>query len=90
VSPQRPESREETPKEGICGRSMPHRNNIHFRSIKCKIFLRPHIEIAASATFLPQYGAARFAQSWKFPMSNNGLHALYSLARRRWPTTRHG
>jgi hypothetical protein len=62
VSPQRPESREETPKEGICGRSMPHRNNIHFRSIKCKIFLRPHIEIAASATFLPQRGAARFAQ----------------------------
>ena len=59
---------------------MPHRNNIHFRRIKCKIFLRPYIEIAASATFLPQRGAARFPQCCKFPMSNNGLHVLYSLA----------
>jgi len=48
VLPQRPESREETPKEGICGRSMPHRNNIHFSRIKCKVFLRPRLEIAAS------------------------------------------
>ena len=61
---------------------MPHRKNIHFRRIKCKIFLRPYIEIAASATFLPQRGAARFAQCCKFPMSNNGLHVLYSLAGR--------
>ena len=62
---------------------MPHRNNIHLRSIKCKIFLRPHIEIAASAMFLPQRGAARFARCCKFPMSNNGLHVPYSLAGRR-------
>jgi hypothetical protein len=37
---------------------MPHRNNIHFRPIKCKVFLRLDIEIAESATFLPQRGAA--------------------------------
>ena len=69
---------------------MPHRNNIHLRRIKCKIFLRPHIEMPESATFLPQRGAARFAQCCKFPMSNNGLHVPYSLAGRRYPTTRHG
>ena len=69
---------------------MPHRNNIHFRPIKCKVFLRPDIEIAASATFLPQRGAARFELCCKFLMSNNGLHVLYSLAGRRRTTTRHG
>ncbi len=37
---------------------MPHRNNIHVRRIKCKIFLSPDIEIAVSAMFLPQHGAA--------------------------------
>jgi hypothetical protein len=59
VLPQRPESREETPKEGICDKSMPHRNNIHLRPMKCKVFLRLGIEIADSATFLPQRGAGR-------------------------------
>ncbi len=34
-------SREETPKEGICGRSMPHRNNIESATLPCKHFLRP-------------------------------------------------
>jgi hypothetical protein len=69
---------------------MPHRNNIHFRPIKCKVFLRPDIEIAASATFLPQRGAGRFGLCCKFRMSNNGLHVPYSLAGRRLSTTRHG
>jgi hypothetical protein len=69
---------------------MPHRNNIHFRPIKCKVFLRLDIEIAATATFLPQRGAARFGLCCKILMSNNGLHVPYSLARYRRPTTRHG
>jgi hypothetical protein len=59
---------------------MPHRNNIHLRRIKCKIFLRPHIEIATSATFLPQFGAARFGRCCKFLMGNNGLHTSSPLA----------
>jgi hypothetical protein len=90
VLPQRPESREETPKEGICDKSMPHRNNIHLRPMKCKVFLRPGIEIAGSATFLPQRGAGCFRLCCKFLMSNNGLHVPYSLAGYRRPTTRHG
>ena len=69
---------------------MPHRNNIRFRPIKCKVFLRPDIEIAESATFLPQRGAARFWLCRKFLMGNNALHVLYSLAARRPSTTRHG
>jgi hypothetical protein len=69
---------------------MPHRNNIHLRHIKCKIFLRPDIEIAASATFLPQSSVARFPQCCKFLMRNNGLHVLYRFAGGRRPTTRHG
>ena len=69
---------------------MPHRNNIRFRHIICNLFLRPGIEIAASATFLPQRGAARFGLCCKFLMSNNGLHVLYSLAGLRHLTNRHG
>ena len=40
---------------------MPHRNNIYLRRIKCKIFRSPGMEIAASATFLPQRQTAHFA-----------------------------
>jgi hypothetical protein len=69
---------------------MPHRNNIHVRPIKCKVFLRPDIEIAEDATFLPQRGAARFRLCCKFLMGNNALHVFYSLAERRLSTTRHG
>ena len=69
---------------------MPHRNNIHLRPMKCKVFLRPGIEIADSATFLPQRGAGRFGLCCKFLMSNNGLHVVYSFALCRLPTTRHG
>ena len=69
---------------------MPHRNNIHLRPLKCKVFLRPDIEIADDATFLPQRGAGRFELCCKFLMSNNGLHVLYSRAGLRHPTTRHG
>ena len=69
---------------------MPHRNNIHLHPIKCKVFLSPDIEIAESATFLPQRGAGRFELCCKFLMSNNGLHVVYSLAGRRPSTTRHG
>jgi hypothetical protein len=80
VLPQRPESREETPKEGICDKSMPHRNNIHLRPMKCKVFLRPGIEIADSATFLPQRGAGRFRLCCKILMGNNALHVGYLSA----------
>ena len=69
---------------------MPHRNNIHLRPIKCKVFLRLDLEIAESATFLPQRGAGRFGLCCKFLMSNNGLHVVYSSALRPLPTTRHG
>jgi hypothetical protein len=69
---------------------MPHRNNIHLRPIKCKVFLRLDLEIAESATFLPQRGAERFWLCRKFLMGNNALHVLYSLAGHRRPTTRHG
>ncbi len=33
---------------------MPHRNNIDLQRIKCKIFMSAAVELAASATFLPQ------------------------------------
>ena len=33
---------------------MPHRNNIHLRRTKCKVFMRAALELAGSATFLPQ------------------------------------
>ena len=33
---------------------MPHRNNIHLRRTKCKIFVKAAPELAAGATFLPQ------------------------------------
>ena len=69
---------------------MPHRNNIHVRPIKCKVFLRLDIEIADAATFLPQRCAGRFGLCCKFLMSNNGLHVPCSLAERRPSTTRHG
>ena len=41
---------------------MPHRNNIHLRRIKCKIFLSPEIEIATSVTLLPQARNPRFVR----------------------------
>jgi hypothetical protein len=53
---------------------MPHRNNIHMRRIKCKIFLRSRIEMAGSATFLPHSGGARFIGCGNFLIGNNGLH----------------
>ena len=69
---------------------MPHRNNIHLRPIKCKVFLRLDIEIAGSATFLPQRGAVRLGLCCKILMSNNGLHVLYTFAVHRRSTNRHG
>jgi hypothetical protein len=69
---------------------MPHRNNIRLQPIKCKVFRRLDIEIAESATFLPQRGAAGFGLCCKFLMGNNALHVLYSLTERLRSTNRHG
>ena len=71
--PGRPESREETPKEGICDKNLPHRNNIHSGLMKCKGFVRPSRGLAWRATFLPQPFRRADMSAKKIRMPNNGL-----------------
>jgi len=44
---------------------MPHRNNIHLRRTKCKVFVSAARGLAASATFLPQGRRAFFSAGEK-------------------------
>ena len=71
--PGRPESREETPKEGICDKSLPHRNNIHLERMKCKGFVRRPLDLARYAMFLPQRLGRADMSAKKIRMTNNGL-----------------
>ncbi len=75
--PRRPESREETPKEGICDKNLPHRNNIHSGLMKCKGFVRRPRDLAGRATFLPQRYRRADMSANKLFMSNNGLVVSY-------------
>ena len=68
---------------------MPHRNNIGVRRPDCKIFLSERTEMVASATFLPQSGAARVDDCNEFLMSDNGLHMSHRPNRPASPTFRH-
>jgi hypothetical protein len=77
--PGRPESREETPKEGICDKSLPHRNKIHLLRMKCKGFVRRAKGLARYATFLPQSIRGPNMSVLKTLMTNNGL--LVSLSK---------
>ena len=71
--PGRPESREETPKEGICDKNLPHRNNIHSGLMKCKGFVRRPRDLACYAMFLPQPFPEADMSAKKLRMPNNGL-----------------
>ncbi len=53
---------------------MPHRNNIHLRSIKCKIFLSSKTGMPASVTLLPQKQNSSIFRWREILWSNNGLH----------------
>ena len=76
--PRRPESREETPKEGICDKTLPHRNNIHLGLMKCKGFVRRPRDLACYAMFLPQAFGEPDMRVEKSSKPTNGLHVFYA------------
>ena len=84
--PRRPEFREETPKEGMCGRSCRTATISTCGASKCKIFLSFGAELARYATFLPQRRRGADMQAEKFDMPNNGLCAFYAQTGESAPT----
>jgi hypothetical protein len=69
---------------------MPHRNNIHLRRTKCKIFLMGIDEMPDSAMFLQQFNTKLMARVEKNFMSNNGLRMFRLRIGQSCPTNRHG
>jgi hypothetical protein len=69
---------------------MPHRNNIHLRRIKCKIFLTGMYEMPDSAMFLQQFNIRLMAGVEKSFMSNSGLHVFQLPVGQSSPAQKHG
>jgi hypothetical protein len=59
--------------------SLPHRNNIHLRRMKCKGFVGRPWDLARNATFLPQHFRRADMPAEKLRMTNNGLVVSFFL-----------